>query len=98
MIFGQPYHLTHHKSLGVEGLDVDLPTALEAMFLDSVLGKAFFATFQIFFYALRPMMIYSLPFSWIHLLNIIVQVVVDIVFVRASDDEDDESIGCELRI
>ncbi|KAK6337696.1 hypothetical protein TWF696_001180 [Orbilia brochopaga] len=78
----RPYHLTHHKSLGVEGLDVDLPTAVEAVFLNSVLGKAFFTTFQIFFYALRPMVIYRLPFSWIHLLNIIVQVVVDIILIR----------------
>ncbi|KAJ5238534.1 Sphingolipid delta(4)-desaturase [Penicillium chermesinum] len=50
----RPYHLTHHKSLGVAGLDTDLPTALEAFFLDSVLGKTFFCTFQILFYALRP--------------------------------------------
>ncbi|KAF3921295.1 hypothetical protein ABW21_db0207662 [Orbilia brochopaga] len=80
----RPYHLTHHKSLGVEGLDVDLPTAMEAMFLNSVLGKAFFTTFQIFFYALRPMVIYRLPFSWIHLLNIIVQVVVDVILIKLA--------------
>ncbi|PGH36350.1 sphingolipid delta-4 desaturase [[Emmonsia] crescens] len=69
----RPYHLTHHKSLGVASLDTDLPTAFEAFLLDSVLGKAFFCTFQILFYALRPMFIYSPPFTSIHLLNIIVQ-------------------------
>ncbi|EEH43341.1 uncharacterized protein PADG_08266 [Paracoccidioides brasiliensis Pb18] len=73
----RPYHLTHHKSLGVASLDTDLPTALEAFFLDSVLGKAFFCTFQILFYALRPMFIYSPPFTSIHLLNIIVQFTFD---------------------
>ncbi|KAI9661433.1 MAG: hypothetical protein M1829_006264 [Trizodia sp. TS-e1964] len=73
----RPYHLTHHKSLGVDGLDTDLPTALEAFFLDSVLGKAFFATFQIIFYALRPMMIYRLPMTKIHLLNVVAQVAFD---------------------
>ncbi|KAK6533837.1 hypothetical protein TWF281_005190 [Arthrobotrys megalospora] len=78
----RPYHLTHHKSLGVEGLDVDLPTTLEAVFLNSVLGKAFFATFQIFFYALRPMAIYRIPFSRIHLLNVVVQLAVDAAFVK----------------
>ncbi|KAF3159455.1 hypothetical protein TWF106_002751 [Orbilia oligospora] len=78
----RPYHLTHHKSLGVEGLDVDLPTSLEAVFLDSVLGKAFFATFQIFFYALRPMVIYRIPFTWIHFFNVITQVAVDAIFVK----------------
>ena len=73
----QPYHLTHHKSLGVDGLDTDLPTALEAVFLDSVAGKAFFATFQIFFYALRPMFIYKLPFTNLHAANIAAQLLFD---------------------
>ncbi|PHH52151.1 Sphingolipid delta(4)-desaturase [Ceratocystis fimbriata CBS 114723] len=73
----RPYHLTHHKSLGVDGLDTDLPTALEALFLDSIAGKAFFCTFQIFFYALRPMTVYRVPFTWVHYINILVQVVFD---------------------
>ncbi|KAK3365699.1 fatty acid desaturase-domain-containing protein [Lasiosphaeria ovina] len=70
----RPYHLTHHKSLGVDGLDADLPTRFEALFLDSILGKAFFCTFQIFFYALRPMMVYRIPFTWVHGLNVAVQI------------------------
>jgi sphingolipid delta-4 desaturase len=78
----RPYHLTHHKSLGVDGLDTDLPTALEAWFLDSVAGKAFFCTFQILFYALRPMMVYKLPLTWIHALNIAVQIVFDFFVVQ----------------
>jgi len=75
----RPYHLTHHKSLGVDGLDTDLPTAFEAVFLDSILGKAFFCTFQIFFYALRPMMIYQIPLTRIHALNVAVQLGFDYV-------------------
>ena len=82
----RPYHLTHHKSLGVDGLDTDLPTALEAFFLDSVLGKAFFATFQILFYAIRPIMIYNLPITRIHLLNITSQVAFDYLLVRYAGD------------
>ena len=78
----RPYHLTHHKSLGVDGLDTDLPTALEAWFLDSVAGKAFFCTFQILFYALRPMMVYKLPLTWIHALNIAVQLAFDFAIVK----------------
>ncbi|BDD56373.1 Sphingolipid delta(4)-desaturase DES1 [Monascus purpureus] len=81
----RPYHLTHHKSLGVAGLDTDLPTALEAFFLDSLLGKAFFCTFQIFFYALRPMFIYSPPFTSIHLLNVITQFTFDYTLVKFSN-------------
>ncbi|KAF2210514.1 hypothetical protein CERZMDRAFT_45280 [Cercospora zeae-maydis SCOH1-5] len=78
----RPYHLTHHKSLGVDGLDTDLPTALEAWFLDSVAGKAFFATFQILFYALRPMMVYKLPLTRIHALNIFAQLGFDYLIVQ----------------
>ncbi|KKY17788.1 putative dihydroceramide deltadesaturase [Phaeomoniella chlamydospora] len=78
----RPYHLTHHKSLGVDGLDTDLPTALEAVFLDSLLGKAFFCTFQIFFYALRPMMVYKDPFTKIHALNLFVELTFDTIIVK----------------
>ena len=74
--------MTHHKSLGVDGLDTDLPTSLEAFFLDSVLGKAFFCTFQIIFYAIRPMMVYQLPLTKIHVFNIAVQLFFDYMLVR----------------
>lgn len=78
----RPYHLTHHKSLGVDGLDTDLPTALEAVFLNSILGKAFFCTFQIFFYAIRPMTIFRIPLTWVHYVNIAVQLAFDAALVH----------------
>jgi sphingolipid 4-desaturase/C4-monooxygenase len=78
----QPYHLTHHKSIGVDGVDVDLPTSYEAFFLNSVLGKAFFCTFQILFYALRPMFVYTLPVTNIQLFNIFAQITFDYAIVR----------------
>ncbi|KAI4140758.1 MAG: hypothetical protein LQ340_007800, partial [Diploschistes diacapsis] len=74
----RPYHLTHHKSLGIDGLDTDLPTSLEALFLDSVAGKAFFCTFQILFYALRPMFVYQLPFTNLHAANVLAQLFFDL--------------------
>jgi sphingolipid 4-desaturase/C4-monooxygenase len=76
--------LTHHKSLGVDGLDTDIPTAFEALLLDSVAGKAFFATFQILFYALRPMFVYKLPVTGIQLFNVAVQIGFDYLLVRAG--------------
>ena len=78
----RPYHLTHHKSLGVDGLDTDLPTAFEAFFFDSVLGKAFFCTFQIIFYAIRPLFVYKVDFTWVHWVNILAQVIFDVLLVR----------------
>lgn len=80
--YSQPYHLTHHKSLGVDGLDTDLPTALEAFMFNSILGKAFFCTFQIFFYAIRPMTVYRVPLTSIHALNIAVQLAFDAILVH----------------
>ena len=68
----------------MNGLDTDLPTAFEAIFLDSVGGKAFFCTFQILFYALRPMFVYKLPLTPLHFLNIVIQVAFDIVLVKAT--------------
>jgi sphingolipid 4-desaturase/C4-monooxygenase len=78
----RPYHLTHHKSLGVDGLDADLPTAVEAMFLDSILGKAFFCTFQILFYAIRPMTVYTVPFTWVTATNVAVQLTFDAIIFQ----------------
>ncbi|ODA80759.1 hypothetical protein RJ55_03718 [Drechmeria coniospora] len=78
----RPYHLTHHKSLGVDGLDTDLPTAFEAFMLDSILGKCFFCTFQIFFYAIRPMAVYRIPLTFIHAVNVVVQVAFDLVLIH----------------
>ena len=50
--------------------------------LDSILGKAFFCTFQIFFYAIRPMAVYRVPLTGIHALNILVQVSFDAILVH----------------
>lgn len=78
----QPYHTLHHKFMGDDKLDTDLPTRFEAMVLLNVLGKLFFATFQIFFYALRPMFITQIKFTWVHLVNVAVQLGVDWWIVR----------------
>lgn len=79
-----PYHLLHHKHMGEREFDTDLPTPFEALVLSNVAGKAFFATFQIFFYALRPMFLVKLKFTAIHFLNIIVQVIADYILIKAA--------------
>ncbi|WVW80900.1 hypothetical protein I302_102891 [Kwoniella bestiolae CBS 10118] len=77
------YHIEHHKFLGEDGIDTDLPSKLEAMILDNVAGKTFFATFQILFYALRPGFIRSQkPTVW-HGINILAILAFDVVLVRA---------------
>ena len=37
------YHIEHHKFLGEQGIDTDLPSRFEAMVLNNVAGKTFFA-------------------------------------------------------
>ena len=94
----QRYHLEHHKHLGEDGIDVDLPTRLELLCLNNVLGKTFFAyviltfrhidvsflesTFQILFYALRPGFVRTQKLTRWHIINLVVQLVFDYILVQ----------------
>eukprot|EP00759_Apiculatamorpha_spiralis_P044570 PhF_6_TR41551/c0_g1_i1/m.62938/K04712/DEGS; sphingolipid 4-desaturase/C4-monooxygenase len=69
------YHLEHHRYQGTEGVDSDLPTEFESKLLDSRLGKIFFVTFQILFYALRPVCVKRQPFTVSHATNLVIQIV-----------------------
>ncbi|EPQ28704.1 uncharacterized protein PFL1_04007 [Pseudozyma flocculosa PF-1] len=78
----KPYHLEHHKYLGEDGVDTDLPTKLELLCLNNVFGKAFFATFQILFYALRPGFVRAQRPTFWHFANLVSQLAFDVVLVR----------------
>jgi sphingolipid delta-4 desaturase len=43
------YHREHHKYLGEEGIDTDLPSRFEALVLNNVAGKTFFACVPLYF-------------------------------------------------
>lgn len=76
-----PYHQLHHKFLGDEIYDTDIPTRFEAVLLSNILGKSFFATFQIFFYAFRPMFVTRIKFTYIHLLNVLYQFIFNFIWI-----------------
>jgi sphingolipid delta-4 desaturase len=76
------YHIEHHKFLGQDGIDTDLPSHLELFCLNNVLGKTFFATFQILFYALRPGFVRTQTLTAWHFANVLVQLLADIALVR----------------
>ncbi|GAA94547.1 uncharacterized protein L969DRAFT_43880 [Mixia osmundae IAM 14324] len=76
------YHMEHHRQLGEDGVDTDLPTKIELMCLRNVLGKTFFCTFQILFYALRPGFVRSQAFTRWHALNFLAQFGFDALLVR----------------
>ncbi|SCZ97269.1 BZ3500_MvSof-1268-A1-R1_Chr4-2g07100 [Microbotryum saponariae] len=76
------YHIEHHKFLAEDGMDTDIPSRLELLVLKTVLGKTFFASFQIFFYALRPGFIrYQAPTRWVAF-NWLVQLSFNALVVR----------------
>ncbi|KAG9051343.1 hypothetical protein FS837_009610 [Tulasnella sp. UAMH 9824] len=75
------YHIDHHKQLGEDGVDTDLPTGLELALLRNVAGKAFFCTFQILFYALRPGFVKSQRITSWHIKNVLVQLLFDYLIV-----------------
>ncbi|WWC92236.1 uncharacterized protein L201_007190 [Kwoniella dendrophila CBS 6074] len=76
------YHIEHHKFLGEDGIDTDLPSKFEALILNNVAGKIFFSTFQILFYALRPGFIRSQkPTIW-HAINAITIIAFDVILVK----------------
>ncbi|KAL0579184.1 sphingolipid delta-4 desaturase [Marasmius crinis-equi] len=76
------YHIEHHKFLGQDGIDTDLPSRLELLVLNNVLGKVFFATFQILFYALRPGFIRMQKLTKWHFYNLVAQLIFDVLLIK----------------
>ncbi|CAD6588110.1 MAG: hypothetical protein CYPHOPRED_004270 [Cyphobasidiales sp. Tagirdzhanova-0007] len=78
---GIPYAMMfkkyHMEALGVDGVDTDLPTRAELLVLRNVAGKAFFCTFQILFYALRPGFVRAQQLTRWHALNAALQLSFD---------------------
>lgn len=67
------YHAEHHRYLGWDGIDADLPTRFEGKFLSSYAGKFFFLTFQVLFYAFRPTVVRTIKFERLHVINYVFQ-------------------------
>lgn len=83
------YHLAHHAHLGVEGKDLDLPSALEARLLrgftgrSAILPKLVWCALQIVAYALRPVLTSPPSFTQAHAVAWSVQLSVDAALVYA---------------
>ncbi|XP_035635645.1 sphingolipid delta(4)-desaturase/C4-monooxygenase DES2-like [Oncorhynchus keta] len=67
------YHVDHHRYLGGHGLDVDVPTHLEARLFSSPARKILWLFLQPLFYALRPLVVNPKPVGRLELLNLMVQ-------------------------
>lgn len=75
------YHAEHHRYLGWDGVDADIPTALERKFLSNFLGKIFFVTFQVFFYAGRPPLVRRVKFENMIVVNYVAQITFDLIIL-----------------
>jgi len=71
------YHMEHHRYQGTDGMDVDLPTPLEARMFSSTLGKIAWLVLLPVTYFLRPVFVRPKMFSAMEILNILVQLSAD---------------------
>ncbi|XP_053461336.1 sphingolipid delta(4)-desaturase DES1 isoform X2 [Nycticebus coucang] len=73
------YHMDHHRYLGTDGIDVDIPTDFEGWFFCTTFRKLMWVIFQPVFYAFRPLIINPKPISHLEIINIMVQITFDIM-------------------
>jgi sphingolipid delta-4 desaturase len=73
------YHVEHHRYLGEDMLDTDVPTALEAKLFTRTITKLIWLFFQPLFYAFRPMIIYKKCLTDMEVLNAVVQFTFDYI-------------------
>ncbi|CAP28528.1 Protein CBR-TTM-5 [Caenorhabditis briggsae] len=72
------YHVEHHRYLGEDGLDTDVPTAFEAKFFTTSPKKLLWLALQPFFYAFRPLIIYKKAPTDMEILNAVIQISFDL--------------------
>ena len=67
------YHVDHHRFLGTEGYDTDLPTDWEGKFFSSTPRKIIWLFLYPVFYGIRPLIVRPMPPTMLELLNIFIQ-------------------------
>lgn len=77
----KPYHMDHHQYQGVDGVDTDIPHAIELNLVTNTLAKIVWIIAQPFCYALRPMLIKAKPFRFWEGLNLVAQVAFNLAVV-----------------
>lgn len=73
----QKYHLEHHRSQGVDGIDMDIPSYTEARVVSNTFCKILWVLLQLFFYALRPLFLNPKPPGLWEASNLLVQLTFD---------------------
>ncbi|KAL6037079.1 hypothetical protein STEG23_030194 [Scotinomys teguina] len=73
------YHMDHHRYLGADGIDVDIPTNFEGWFFCTTFRKLVWVILQPLFYALRPLLINPKPVTYLEIVNTVTQIIFDIM-------------------
>ncbi|ONK73712.1 uncharacterized protein A4U43_C04F34480 [Asparagus officinalis] len=73
----QKYHLEHHRFQGVDGIDMDVPTRVEALAVTNSFTKSIWVLLQLFFYALRPVFLKPKPPGLWEFTNLGIQIALD---------------------
>lgn len=73
------YHNDHHRYLNNEILDPDVPSKFEAKFFDRTFTKLIWLSIQVFFYALRPLVINPKKIWISEIINFFIQLVFDYI-------------------
>jgi len=63
------YHIEHHKYMGEDELDVDIPTWVEGYFFQGLWAKVVWLFFQPAWYSLRPLVVAPKTMKGLELLN-----------------------------
>lgn len=71
------YHVDHHRYLGGDGLDVDVPTYFEGRLFCTPARKLLWLALQPFFYTLRPLCVHPKAMTRMELCNTLVQLAAD---------------------
>ncbi|XP_076777328.1 sphingolipid delta(4)-desaturase/C4-monooxygenase DES2 isoform X4 [Arvicanthis niloticus] len=72
------YHVDHHRYLGGDGLDVDIPTNFEGWFFCTPARKLLWLVLQPFFYSLRPLYVNPKAVTRMEIFNTLVQLAFDV--------------------
>ncbi|XP_062980184.1 sphingolipid delta(4)-desaturase DES1 [Elgaria multicarinata webbii] len=73
------YHMDHHRYLGSNGIDVDIPTDFEGWFFCTRFRKLVWVILQPLFYAIRPLCINPKPISGLEIINLSIQFLFDVM-------------------
>ncbi|KAM3850894.1 sphingolipid delta(4)-desaturase/C4-monooxygenase DES2 [Vipera latastei] len=72
------YHIDHHRYLGGDALDVDIPTDFEGWFFCTPFRKLIWIAIQPFVYSLRPLYVNPKAITEMEIFNALVQFSVDL--------------------